>query len=354
MHMAAGSLQQNRIKTILQIAFTYIGTIVGAGFSTGQEILQFFSRFGGTAAITVGLAAFLFTWLGTKVMLMANELGTVSYEALNRHLFGESFGRWVSLITLAVLFGITAIMLAGAGTLFSENLGLPFQLGLLVTLALAYAVIIRGMRAIITINSIVVPILLCFSAIVFLCSTRLPHAAQWIHSANPHSLERAWISPFLYAAFNLATAQAVLVPLGGKIQDRQAIRWGGICGGIGIGLLLLSSHFAISAQMPEISRYEIPMAQIVAIAGKPIQWMYLAVIYCEIFTTLIGNIYGITLQLELKWHMRKKGLLIGILCSCYAVSLAGFTPLLSVLYPLFGLVSLVWFWRMVLRRRSPG
>lgn len=26
---------------VLQIAFTYIGTVVGAGFATGQEILQF-------------------------------------------------------------------------------------------------------------------------------------------------------------------------------------------------------------------------------------------------------------------------------------------------------------------------
>ena len=27
---------------VLQIAFTYIGTVVGAGFATGQEILQFY------------------------------------------------------------------------------------------------------------------------------------------------------------------------------------------------------------------------------------------------------------------------------------------------------------------------
>lgn len=31
---------KSHIRT-LQIAFTYIGTIVGAGFATGQEILRF-------------------------------------------------------------------------------------------------------------------------------------------------------------------------------------------------------------------------------------------------------------------------------------------------------------------------
>jgi uncharacterized membrane protein YkvI len=30
----------------LKVAATYIGTVVGAGFATGQELLQFFSKFG--------------------------------------------------------------------------------------------------------------------------------------------------------------------------------------------------------------------------------------------------------------------------------------------------------------------
>lgn len=33
---------KSHVRT-LQIAFTYIGTIVGAGFATGQEILKFFT-----------------------------------------------------------------------------------------------------------------------------------------------------------------------------------------------------------------------------------------------------------------------------------------------------------------------
>ncbi|MFL6516822.1 MAG: hypothetical protein ACJ8GL_01940, partial [Bacillus sp. (in: firmicutes)] len=29
-----------------QIAAVYVGTVVGAGFATGKEIVEFFSRFG--------------------------------------------------------------------------------------------------------------------------------------------------------------------------------------------------------------------------------------------------------------------------------------------------------------------
>ena len=35
----------NRVTTF-KVAATYIGTVIGAGFASGQEILQFFSVFG--------------------------------------------------------------------------------------------------------------------------------------------------------------------------------------------------------------------------------------------------------------------------------------------------------------------
>ena len=59
---------------VLQVAFTYMGTVVGAGFATGQEILQFFTRFGNLAALTILLTTIFICWLGTKIMLLANEI----------------------------------------------------------------------------------------------------------------------------------------------------------------------------------------------------------------------------------------------------------------------------------------
>ena len=37
---------KNTGVSTLKVAAAYIGTVVGAGFATGQEILQFFNRFG--------------------------------------------------------------------------------------------------------------------------------------------------------------------------------------------------------------------------------------------------------------------------------------------------------------------
>ncbi|NEW08656.1 hypothetical protein GK047_21915 [Paenibacillus sp. SYP-B3998] len=337
---------------IVRVAFTYIGTVVGAGFASGQEILQFFTRYGWMATLTIALSCLLFVWIGIKLMLMAHDLKATSYEDLNKALFGKKMGNWISLFMMIVLFGITTVMLAGGGTVFEEQLHLNYQTGLLVTLLLAYLVLARGIGAIMTVNSIIVPIMLLFSSVIVIYTWHLPGAGNWLRITTDYSIGKIWFAPFLYTAFNLAMAQAVLVPVGASIQNRADLYWGGLLGGAGIGLLLLSAHYALSAQMPGIAQYEIPMGNIITRLGSVPQFTYLIVIYGEIFTTFIANAYGLSVQLQQRSKLHPKVLLINILGLSYVVSLIGFKVLLSALYPLFGVVSIAWLVLMVWRNRA--
>jgi uncharacterized membrane protein YkvI len=337
---------------VLQIAFTYIGTVVGAGFATGQEILQFFTRFGSWGVLTIALSTGLFIWLGAKMMLIANEIKAKSYEDLNKVLFGESAGKWISLFMLVVLFGVNAVMLAGAGSIFSEHLNVSYQSGLLVTIVGCFFLLRRGMNAILTVNAIVVPIMLLFTVIVVIDTFHSPGSDRWLLLGSDYSIWAVWASPFLYTAFNLAMSQAVLVPLGAAVTNRRTILLGSWVGGIGIGFLLLAGHYALSAQMPGITQYAIPMGGIARQLGPGIQWIYLFLIFAEIFTTLIADVYGLTLQLQVRIKWPREMLIIGILVFCYLASQFGFSPLMSTLYPIFGLVSLGWLILIIRQQRS--
>jgi uncharacterized membrane protein YkvI len=341
-----------KINQILQVAFTYMGTIVGAGFATGKEILLFFTRYGWIATLTIAAATALFVWLGIKLMRLASEIGASSYEDLNKELFGARMGEWVSFFTLIVLFGVTSVMLAGAGSLFEEHLGMPYQLGLLLSLLLTYILLHKGMNAILAVNSIVVPIMLAFTCAIVWTTGRLPGSGQWIELTGGYPWHKAWFAPILYVSFNLAMAQAVLVPLGSTIKDKSVLFWGGLCGGAGIGAMLVACHYALSAQMPGITKFEIPMGHLIGPLGHSVQFMYLIVIFGEILTTFLSNVYGLALQLEQRTHLGLRILIPAILAGCYIISQIGFGRLLEVLYPSFGLVSLVWFVMIMWRRRA--
>ncbi|MBD2847898.1 hypothetical protein IDH44_22105 [Paenibacillus sp. IB182496] len=338
-----------RLGLALQIALTYIGTIVGAGFASGREILQFFTRFGAVAALTIVLAAALFAWLGAKMMLLAREIGAQSYEDLNMALFGPRFGKLVSYFMMLVLLGVTGVMLAGAGSVFSEHLNASYQLGLAVTLLACFLLLRKGMHAILLVNTVVVPIMLLFTLLVMWHTTRAPGADRWLELTNDYSPWTLWLSPLLYTAFNLTLAQAVLVPLGARIQDRGAIRLGALLGGIGIGFMLLVGHIALSANMPGISQFAIPMGGIARQLGMVAQWIYIFLIYSEIFTTLIADVYGLSLQVRSRFNWPRDLLILAILGVSFLLSQIGFGTLLSTLYPIFGFVSLGWLALMIRR-----
>jgi hypothetical protein len=68
---------KGRNKTALtpwQVAATYMGTIVGAGFASGQEMLQFFGAFGIWGVMGLALAGYLFYYFGNIILQLGKEL----------------------------------------------------------------------------------------------------------------------------------------------------------------------------------------------------------------------------------------------------------------------------------------
>ncbi|MNI65163.1 hypothetical protein D3C73_1206520 [compost metagenome] len=159
-----------------------------------------------------------------------------------------------------------------------------------------------------------------------------------------------WASPLMYAAFNLSMAQAVLVPIGSHAPNRKTIISGGLIGGAGVGFMLMAGHYALSANMPGIVQFEIPMGSIAQQLGSVTKVVYILLIFMEIFSTFVADIYGITLQLKPRIQLDRKFISITILFICYLTSQFGFSALLSVLYPLFGLFSLLWAAVLALHR----
>ncbi|BAU27131.1 putative membrane protein YkvI [Aneurinibacillus soli] len=339
-------------KAIMQIGFTYIGTVVGAGFASGQEIFRFVTCFGDKSYLIIAVAVLLFMIVGTKIMLLASRMQTTSYDAFNEYVFGRTAGAWINLTTLLILICITGVMLAGTAALFNQQingLGVP---GVAVTVLILYLVATRGMNAVMAINTIVVPVMLLFSVLIGIATLGSGRVATTFPSSAPDS-DLWMLSPFLYAAFNLTLALAVLVPLGSEFEDRRTIIAGGIVGGIGLGVLLWLSDFVLAAHLPQIEGSEIPMAVIVANFGPLAQWLFSLVIFGEIFTTLAGNVFGITRQLRRLFpsSVTERTLIIGLLAICCFISQFGFSALVHHLYPLFGIVGCITLLLMFMKKK---
>ena len=336
-------------KATLQIAATYVGTVVGAGFASGQEILRFFTVHGGIGLIAILINTFLFIWLGGKVMRISKDQGCYSYQELNTHLFGKRFSWIVNGLTLVVLFGTTGVMLSGTGAVFQEQLGLPNQLGIIFTMVLCMVTLFRGLSGILWVNSLVVPTMIVFSGILGF------HLYQDTGTESITFSFDSWnwlYSAFLYSGFNLAMAQAVLVPLGKDTDDKKTLKWGAFWGGLTLGFMLLVGHLSLQHNLGSVKELDIPMAYIIGQFGKPMVFLFTFVVFGEIFTTIIGNVFGLVRQAHSQLKLKEPLAALLILLGSFIVSQWGFQSLVSILYPAFGAIGLIFLLRLMLYREK--
>jgi uncharacterized membrane protein YkvI len=243
-------------------------------------------------------------------------------------------------------------MLSGIGSLFEEQLSLSFHLGILLTVVFSLFIIYRGMDGLISINSFVVPLLILFIGTVFILSWDKLNMA-YIFSVSPVYHGNWFLSALSYVAFNIALSQAVLVPLGAQIQDETAIHLGGWLGGIALGLMVLITNFIFLDHIDDVSTLAIPMAFIIGSLGPVVRIFFLCIVWAEIFTTLVGNVYGLSKSLEDLLSLPRSVLTVITLFVGYLCSFAGFPTLVGTMYPVFGYCGFFLILLVLLKRVPP-
>lgn len=332
----------HRLRLTFKVAATYMGTVVGAGFASGQESLQFFTAYGRYGFWGLGLATVLFCAYGMTVLELGRRLGARSQREVLVHACGPVVGRIIDLVVAGFLLAALTVMLAGAGALVSEQFGWPRAVGTWITLTLTGLTVLGGLSGIVAANAVVVPLLattvlsLCLLSINHHGGLALQPAPVPGAGAAPHWLLAAW----LYVAYNLTLAVAVLAPLGGEIDDRRVLRLGGLLGGLGLGLMALAIQIALASHMPEISRFQVPLLHIARFYSVPIQVGFALVLWAEIYTTAIAGAYGFTQRLAEATGLPYAVLALPVLGVAALGSQAGFTPLVASLYPALGYAGL--------------
>lgn len=330
---------------VFRIAATYVGTVVGAGFASGQETLRFFGAYGRNGLIGIGLSTVLFIAFGALVMDLGRRLGARSHRQILIHVCGENLGRVMDGVITLFLGATLTVMVAGGGAIFAEQVGLPKGIGVILTAGLAGVTILAGMRGIMTANSVVVP-LLTLTVMGLTISSISYHGLELILSGTlpwPHLAPvKSWmLATWLYVGYNLVLSISILGPLGAEAPDRKAIWSGAAAGGLTLGLLALGIKLAVSAHMPEIGQYEVPMLFLARLHMHPVQWIYTLILWAEIYTTAIACAYGFASRAAEVLRTRYRNVVVLVTALALFFSGFGFSRLLTVLYPLFGMATLI-------------
>jgi len=336
---------KKRGVSTLKVAATYIGTVVGAGFATGQEVLQFFTRFGIMGFVGLIITTIMFIFFGYIIMDLGKKLRANSHLEIIIYASGNKLGKIIDLIITFFLFGSFTAMIAGTGALVGQQFNLPIYFGNILMAVLTALTVLTGINGVIDSISIVVPFLL--TAVIGTSVYSIINSTSKISATinlSENSLISNWfIAAILYVSYNTILSIAVLGPLGRAAEDKKALRNGAILGGLGLGLGAIMINLALSSYASEIAELEVPMIYIAGKMSTNIQTAYAVVLIAEIYTTAVGSMYGFTSRfIDINKNPNKSKLIIAVTTiSALLASQFGFSNLVKFLYPIIGYCGVV-------------
>jgi uncharacterized membrane protein YkvI len=311
------------------IALSYVGAFVGAGFISGQELVQFFIRFG--------------KFGGAYVLMLVAKQRPRCFDDLVKKFFGNRFSFFVDLIINGYLVGGLIIMMSGAGSLLADVSHLPLWMAVTIVSGLILLTILGRGERILKVNSYLVPILIVSTILVTVSllksvNFKINLSDTFVIKNPSPMLINPWVAYLLYIGYNAIGAIVALVNIARQVKPRVGIK-GGIVGGIIITLLGTLLLLSIWVSYPIWKEADLP---IVYILKEKYGWVYLLftpTILIAMFTVATAYALGISkyVKEKLSWRFRKTCLVVVGLAT--PIAFLGFSRLLGLIYPFFGIMA---------------
>lgn len=329
------------MKNVLKIVLVIMGTLIGAGFASGREIYLFFGKFG-----KLGIIGILISGILTGIIIYI-ALKIINKKDINNYNdFLEKINiknKYINLlikniITIFLLISFY-IMVAAFSAYINQNYEIPIYISSIIFAVLTYIIFIKNIQGMIKVNEILVPFLLIL--ILYLGVKNIPYLVETKNVLeNNINEKRFFLNSILYASYNSIMLIPVLVTMKKYINSKAQIKKISIISSALIIVLSLCIFGLLLRGKYYIQNVEMPLLNITMQFGKIYLYIYSFIIITSIFTTAISAGYSF-LENVSKNKKQYKIILIFMSVTSVLVSNIGFSKLVEILYPLFGILGIV-------------
>ncbi len=327
------------MRNILKVIFVIIGTMIGAGFASGQEMYLFFFSYGIKGLIGILISSVIIGFVIYKTFQIVNKYGVDTYKDFldiliqKREKLKPVINTVINIFILITFF----IMVAGFGAYFNQELGINSLIGSSILAIACFIVFLTSVKGFVKANELIVPILIGFLFLIGIINVKDVHLLELENYLIKNNSFSFILDAVLYSSYNSILLIPVLLTLKNYIQDKKQILTIATISSIIIILLSVIIFLLLVRVDVDITKLEMPAVYVVSNMFKMLRYVYGFIILGSIFTTAI-SLGTSFLQNTVKSHIQ----IATIMCiTSVLISKIGFSNLVSSLYPVFGYLGLV-------------
>lgn len=333
------------MKNSIKAIFVIIGTIIGAGFASGQEIYSFFNVYQENGILGILISSLL---IGISIYIILKKSSKLKVNSYNELLEKSAISNNIKIILKFIinLFLLISfyIMVAGFGAYFKQEFNVPNILTAIIILIICYITFMKNIEGIAKVNTIIIPVLIII-VIGLGVKCNIISTISNASMANMQASGNWLISSIEYASYNTILLVPILLSLKNYAEKNEKK----------ISIITTIIFFSLSIiiyfimfNIEGLENVEIPLVYIANQFGSIYSIIYSIVVVSAIYTTMISAGYGF-LNNCTKTKKNYKLLAIIICISAIFISNFSFAKLVNLTYPVFGLLGLIQLW-FILRK----
>lgn len=331
---------------VLKVALAFVGIIVGAGFASGQEVMQYFVAFGINGLWGAVISAVVMTVMALIILQLGSYFKAGEHGEVFRRVSHPVFSRLLDLGVVLTLFSTGFVMFAGAGANLNQQWGLPLWVGALIMVTLVAAAGMLDVDKVTTVIGAITPFIIVFITVACVYTIlsgdlssleRLDAASEDVATTLPN-----WfVAGVNYTSFNLMVAVSMAVVIGGNMFNPRVAGRGGLLGGLIYSVLLLISAVTLFLTVETVGADDMPMLTIINQLNPVLGQVMAVVVYGMIFNTALGMFYALGRRLTARQPERFRPIYIVTVLVGFVLSFVGFRELVGYVYPILGYMGLL-------------
>jgi len=318
-------------------ALVFQGVLIGGGYATGREIVEYFMQYGPVGGILGMFGITLVIWAISLALTFefSRKFKNFDYMSLLKSLLGPF---WIvfEIFFVLILVLILAVIGSAAGVLLRDFFGLPYLLGVGIMLASVGYLTFKGSRLIARFLSFW-SIFIYVVYALFLAVALIKFGPMIRENLSSGLILPNWaLGGFKYGLYNMTVIPAVLFCIR-DIQTRREALTSGIIASV-VGLLpAFFFYIAILGLYPGVLSEEIPAVYVIQKAGLPfLLVVFLIMLVGTLIETGTGLIHAVNERIQTALQAKGKKL-----HDWQRPLIATFMLLLSLGLSTFGIIDLI-------------
>ena len=279
--------------------------IIGGGYGTGRELIEFFTGKGmGNGLLGMSVATAVMSAVFALSLALAIRFQAYDYRTFLKLLLGRAWFLFeVLLVLISVL--VFAVMGSAAGNIMEDVWGLPTLLGSVVMLISVMLLTFLGREWVIRVlaswSVVLYTVFLIYFLVVMVRMTPEDWAGKFHWQLTPDWM----VGGLQYACYNVIGIPVILYAARAIETERQAIG-AGVIGGVIAMTPAFLFHIAFTGYYPQILNEPLPTYAIFNSLSLPVLYgCYLLVMFGTFIETGAGTIQGIIERLDAWWKERR-------------------------------------------------